>query len=233
MLPEAAQHTNKARTHTPSPTSQLSIPSSPVWPHFLHVTATVSFFFFSLIHAPIALITNSPSHPRPRHCHHHHGTAQITPQMTTNDADCSSHDRYSTLVVLPVLLVLEWTESRPLRPTRLPEVPRNRKIQHCHHHHGTAQITPQVTTNGADCTSHDRYSIPAVLPMLLVLEWTESRPLRPTRLQEVPRNRKIQHCHHHHRTAQITPQMTTNGTDFSSHGRYSILAAPPRLSVLR
>ena len=73
--------------------------------------------------------------------------------MTTNDADCSSHDRYSTLVVLPVLLVLEWTESRPLRPTRLPEVPRNRKIQHCHHHHGTAQITPQVTTGGADPSS--------------------------------------------------------------------------------
>ena len=105
--------------------------------------------------------------------------------------------------------------------------------RHCHHHHGTAQITPQMTTNGADCSSHGRYSISVVLPKLLVLEWTESRPLRPTRLPEVPRNRKIQHCHHHHRTAQITPQMTTNGTDFSSHGRYSILAAPPRLSVLR
>ena len=88
-------------------------------------------------------------------------------------------------------------------------------------------------TNDADCSSHDRYSTLVVLPVLLVLEWTESRPLRPTRLPEVPRNRKIQHCHHHHRTAQITPQMTTNGTDFSSHGRYSILASPPRLSVLR
>ena len=34
-------------------------------------------------------------------------------------------------------------------------------------------------------------------------------------------------------TAGITPQVTTNGTDSTSHGRYSILAAPPRLSVLR
>ena len=153
--------------------------------------------------------------------------------MTTNGAGCSSHGRYSILVVLPKLHVLECTESRPLRPTRQPEVPRNRKIRHCHHHHGTAQITPQMTTIDADCSSHDRYSNLVVLPVLLVLEWTESRPLRPTRLPEVPRNRKIQHCHHHHRTAQITPQMTTNGTDFSSHGRYSILAAPPRLSVLR
>ena len=90
-----------------------------------------------------------------------------------------------------------------------------------------------MTTNSTDSTSHGRYSILIALPVLLVLEWTESRPLRPTRLPEVPRNRKIQHCHHHHRTAQITPQMTTNGTDFSSHGRYSILASPPRLSVLR
>merc|ERR1711965_677923 len=95
-----------------------------------------------------------------RHCHHHHhGTAQATPQMTTNGADCSSHGRYSISVVLPRLPVLEWTESRPLRPTRLPEVPRNRKIRHCHHHHGTAQTTPQMTTNGADCSSCDRYSI--------------------------------------------------------------------------
>ena len=86
--------------------------------------------------------------------------------MTTNDADCSSHDRYSTLVVLPVLLVLEWTESRPLRPTRLPEVPRNRKIQHCHHHHGTAQITPQVTTGGADPSPYGRSSISVVPPRL-------------------------------------------------------------------
>jgi len=99
---------------------------------------------------------------------------------------------------------------------------------------GNDQITPQMTTNDADCSSHDRYSTLVVLPVLLVvLEWTESRPLRPTRLPEVPRNRNIQHCHHHHRTAQITPQMTTNGTDFTSHGRYSILASPPRLSVLR
>ena len=153
--------------------------------------------------------------------------------MTTIDADCSPHGRCSIPVVLPRPGALGQTESRPLRPTRLPEVPRNRKIQHCHHHHGTAQITPQMTTNGADFTSHDRYSTLAAPPMLLVLEWTESRPLRPTRLPEVPRNRKIQHCHHHNRTAQITPQVTTNGTDFTSHGRYSILAAPQRLSVLR
>jgi hypothetical protein len=77
--------------------------------------------------------------------------------MATNDADFSSHDRYSIPAVPPMLLVLEWTESRPLRPTRLPEVPRNRKIQHCHHHHGTAQATPQMTTNGAGCSSHGRY----------------------------------------------------------------------------
>ena len=62
-----------AHTHTPSPTSQLSIPFSPVWLHFLHVTVIVSLFFFFLIHAPIALITNSPSPspsslpPPPRH----------------------------------------------------------------------------------------------------------------------------------------------------------------------
>ena len=66
------QHT-AAHTHTPSPTSQLSIPFSPVWLHFLHVTVIVSLFFFFLIHAPIALITNSPSPspsslpPPPRH----------------------------------------------------------------------------------------------------------------------------------------------------------------------
>merc|ERR1711965_984803 len=99
-----------------------------------------------------------------RHCHHHHhGTAQATPQMTTNGADCSSHGRHSISVVLPKLPVLEWTESRPLRPTRLPEVPRNRKIRHCHHHHRTALITPQMTTNGAVCSSHGRYSISVVL----------------------------------------------------------------------
>ena len=34
-------------------------------------------------------------------------------------------------------------------------------------------------------------------------------------------------------TAEIAPQVTTNGTDSSSHGRYSILASPPRLSVLK
>jgi hypothetical protein len=34
-------------------------------------------------------------------------------------------------------------------------------------------------------------------------------------------------------TAEITPQVITNGTDSSSHGRYSILPAPPRLRVLR
>ena len=34
-------------------------------------------------------------------------------------------------------------------------------------------------------------------------------------------------------TAGITPQVTTNSADSSSHGRYSILASPPRLSVLR
>ena len=105
MLPEAAQHTNKARTHTPSPTSQLSILFSLVWLLFFRVIVTVFPFFFFLIHAPIALITNSPSHPRPRHCHHHHGTAQITPQVTTNGADSSSHGRYSTPVVLPGLTV--------------------------------------------------------------------------------------------------------------------------------
>merc|ERR1711965_1239132 len=76
--------------------------------------------------------------------------------MTTIGAACSSHDRYSISVVLPKLPVLECTESRPLRPTRLPEVPQNRKIQHCHHHHRTAQTTPQTTTNDAGCSSHGR-----------------------------------------------------------------------------
>ena len=132
-----------------------------------------------------------------------------------------------------MLLVLEWTESRPLRPTRLPEVPRNRKIQHCHHHHGTAQITPQMTTNGADCSSHGRYSISVVLPKLLVLEWAESRPLRPTRLPKVPRNRQIRDHRHHHGTAQVTPQVTTNGADCSSNGRYSTSVVLPRPLVPR
>jgi hypothetical protein len=111
-------------------------------------------------------------------------------------------------------------------------VPRNRKIQHCHHHHGTAQVTPQMTTIGAGCSSHGRYSILVVLPKLPVLECTESRPLRPTRLPEVPQNRKIQHCHHHHRTAQTTPQTTTNDAGCSSHGRYSISVVLPKLTVL-
>ena len=111
-------------------------------------------------------------------------------------------------------------------------MPRNRKIQHCHHHHGTAQVTPQMTTIGAGCSSHGRYSISVVLPKLPVLECTESRPLRPTRLPEVPQNRKIQHCHHHHRTAQTTPQTTTNDAGCSSHGRYSISVVLPKLTVL-
>ena len=33
--------------------------------------------------------------------------------------------------------------------------------------------------------------------------------------------------------AEITQQVTTKGTDSTSHGRDSILASPPRLSVLR
>ena len=68
--------------------------------------------------------------------------------------------------------------------------------------------------------------------MLLVLRWTENRGRGGS-----------QGCREHYEsatattttttTAGITPQVTTNGTDSTSHGRYSILVAPPRLSVLR
>ena len=67
--------------------------------------------------------------------------------------------------------------------------------------------------------------------MLLVLRWTENRGRGGS-----------QGCREHYEsatatttttTAEITQQVTTNGTESTSHGRYSILASPQRLSVLR
>ena len=67
--------------------------------------------------------------------------------------------------------------------------------------------------------------------MLLVLRWTENRVRGGS-----------QGCREHYEsatatttttTAEITQQVTTNGTDSTFYGRDSILASPPRLSVLR
>jgi hypothetical protein len=175
----------------------------------------------------------SATEPKIRHCHHHHGTTQITPQMTTNGADCSSHGRYS---------ISQWC----CRDWPCPSRPRAGRCDppDCRKCHGAENpALPPPPRHDPDHAADDHqwrrlqllrslFDLSVVLPGLPALEWTESRPLRPTRLPEVPRNRKIRHCHHHHGTAQITPQMTTIDADCSSHGRYPIPAVLPRLTVL-
>ena len=150
------QHTHTHRA--PPPNSQSPSPPSGSTSYMSPVTVIVSLFFFFLIHAPIALITNSPSPspsslpPPPRHGPDH---AADDHQQRRLQLPRSLFDPGSTTGAVRTRVDREQAAAAHQTAGSATEP----KIRHCHHHHSTTQITPQMTTNGADCSSHGRYSI--------------------------------------------------------------------------
>ena len=113
-------------------------------------------------------------------------------------------------------------------------MPRNRRIRHCHHHHH----------HGRDHAAgdHERHRFHLLRSRFDPSITAEAQRAQIDRGEAAKAHQATESTHETAEfatatatttTAEIAPQVTTNGTDFSSHGRYSILVAPPRLSVLR
>ena len=113
-------------------------------------------------------------------------------------------------------------------------MPGNRRIRHCHHHHH----------HGRDHAAGDheqrRFQLPRSLfdPSIT----TEAQRAQIDRGGAATAHQATESTHETAEfatatatttTAEITQQVTTNGTDSTSYGRDSILASPPRLNVLR